>query len=70
MREPAYPQRNVCNNRPEFISRALAIWAAYNRLQLAHIQWPARCTRQTDADGIRRHARLQITQLPDHTTLT
>lgn len=32
------PQRIVCDNGPEFISRALAVWAAQQEIELHHIQ--------------------------------
>lgn len=32
------PDRFVCDNGPEFISRALAVWAAEHRVSLQHIQ--------------------------------
>lgn len=32
------PQRIVCDNGPEFISRALAVWAAQQEIELSHIQ--------------------------------
>lgn len=32
------PDRIVCDNGPEYISRALAVWAAEHRVVLPHIQ--------------------------------
>ena len=33
-----YPLRVVCDNGPEFVSRALAVWAAEHGVELVHIQ--------------------------------
>ena len=33
-----YPLRVVCDNGPEFISRAVAVWAAQHAVELVHIQ--------------------------------